>query len=64
MTARALPVFRGWTVDARLREFRREAWVKIKDQVGNVVIDKGLEFLPFSTPAGAVMFRLYQKERN
>ena len=69
--AHALPVFRGWTVDTRLREFRRVRLIPAYDMNDpNAGIrdseepDYEMQFRPFSTPAGAVMLKLYQKERN
>ena len=40
MSVIVLPTFKGYTVDMRLREFRR------------AIPDVTLEFIPFNTPAG------------
>ena len=36
-----LPIFRGFTVDPRLKEFRKANWAK-----------GGFEFIPFNCPKG------------
>ena len=46
-----LPVFRGYTVDIRLREFRRVAW------------GKRLEFIPFDSPKGRRLLRRLKQRR-
>ncbi len=46
---RALPVFRGYTVDERLQEFR-------KMRYGD---DGYIEFVPFSSPKGARLYTAY-----
>ena len=45
--ARALPVFRGYTIDARLRQFRKAS------------PDAGIEFVNFASPAGDNMLKEY-----
>ena len=40
MTVNILPTFKGYTVDLRLKEFRR------------AIPDVTLEFIPFNTPEG------------
>jgi hypothetical protein len=40
MTVTVLPTFKGYTVDMRLKEFRR------------AIPDVTLEFIPFNTPEG------------
>jgi len=42
-----LPIFRGYTVDERLREFRRVAWTN-----GD---DPSLEVVPFDSPKGLLL---------
>ena len=44
---RILPVFKGWTVDARLKEFRK------------VTRNGEITFLPFSTEEGDNLLTLY-----
>jgi hypothetical protein len=48
--ARGLPVFRGWTVDERLREFRR------MDR------ETGMVFLPFDSLDGLALLMAYEEE--
>jgi hypothetical protein len=45
---RALPVFRGWTVDERLREFRM-----MQRAVGFVIV-------PFASPDGMELLAAYR----
>ena len=42
---RRLPTFEGYTVDARLREFRKAVYGEV------------LEFVPFASPKGQVLLR-------
>lgn len=48
---RRLPVWRGWTVDERLREFRR------------LDREHGLRFVPFDSAEGAALLVAYRRER-
>jgi hypothetical protein len=48
---RRLPVWRGWTVDERLREFR------VLDR------ERGLVFVAFDSAEGAVLLAAYRRER-
>jgi hypothetical protein len=45
---RALPTFEGYTVDERLREFRKASR------------ETGLESVPFDNPKGQVLLRRYR----
>ncbi|PKL78939.1 MAG: hypothetical protein CVV27_02640 [Candidatus Melainabacteria bacterium HGW-Melainabacteria-1] len=49
-TVRELPTFRGYTVDARLREFRKVEYGKVP------------EFIPFDSPRGEKLLREMEKE--
>jgi hypothetical protein len=49
---RVLPVFKGYTVDERLREFRR------------CVYGKKLEFVSFDSPKGKKLLAQYLKEKH
>ncbi len=49
---RVLPVFRGWTVDARLREFRKVSWAD-GGGLGPV------EFLRFDSEEGDALLTAY-----
>ncbi len=51
-TPRALPVFEGWTVDVRLREFRRAEY------------GKGIEFLPFASAQGAELLNRWEDSQT
>jgi hypothetical protein len=44
MSVRILPTFKGYTVDMRLKEFRR------------AIPEVTLEFIPFSSPDGQKLF--------
>jgi len=44
MTVTVLPTFKGYTVDMRLKEFRR------------AIPDVTLEFIPFNAPEGKKLF--------
>lgn len=44
-----LPTFKGYTVDARLREFRK------------MTLGKLPEFVPFDSPKGQQLMKQYQK---
>lgn len=48
---RRLPVWRGWTVDERLREFRR------------LDPECGLRFVAFDSAEGAALLVMYRRER-
>ena len=49
---RQLPTFKGYTIDARLREFRK----------GNS--QEGLKFIPFDSPAGDRLLEGFLKTIN
>ena len=49
MSARILPMFKGYTVDLRLQEFRR------------VVLGEKLEFIHFLSPKGERLFEELRK---
>ncbi len=49
---RALPVFEGWTVDVRLRQFRRAEY------------GKALEFIPFDSPRGAELLSRWEDSQT
>lgn len=50
-----LPVYKGYTVDARLEEFRKVSW---KDG------EPGLETIPFVSEKGAKMLEKYINDKS
>ena len=47
-----LPTFMGYTIDARLREFRKAEYGKC------------LEFIPFDSPKGRALMKKYLAQRK
>jgi len=49
---RKLPVFRGYTVDVRLQQFRK------------LIPDKKFEIIPFNSSKGIDLIRAFEKENE